>query len=477
MIFLPTSRISEIDSSLVGYITTQTNFYVSPVGSDLNDGLSAGSPFLTIQKAIDSIPTLVGGVVQINLADGTYTNSALITTPPFFARTGNSSFNTVVKIVGNLTTPANVIIRPPTATTGVFSLVGSYCYWDFDGFLIQNCGTAFSFNGSRGVIRAVNISQHRGCVTATNGSLVTSDFSASTPFVWDGVDNVAFVGITARSNSSVTISKTTTITGFSGTGRAINCDTDARVTLDQGATYTFTASTFGSRFGISGITNGIITVGGTLNISNVSTISSSTVGGIRLFASAQITFFTGATINFTNCYKAIVIEPGAIWNDLAVITVNYTTCTFKFEINHGGVANSANLVGATGSISYVAALNTNPIFGYDDRYVRVDRPTKKRTPIADIDYTVLLTDYEVSFTSLSAIRTVTLPTPSSAMTNISSGQTRYFKIKDESGAALTYPISIVVSGGATIDGQTSINLEQNFSSVVVYTNGTSYFIE
>lgn len=474
-VFNPASRIADIDNALTGYVTTQLDFYVATTGSDSNSGLSAGSPFLTIQKALDSIPTLLGGICQINIADGTYTNAATLTNSPIFGRTGNSSLNTVVKIVGNTTTPANVIIKPPTATTTCFSFTGIYCLWDFDGFLVQNCGSAFSFNNARAIFRAVNADQHRGVISAINYSIITTDSNAATPFVWTGVANVAFNGVSSRSNSSVVIAKASTITGFSSSGRAINVDTGGTLTVNPGFTHTWTAGSSGGRFGMTVGTNSTATLSGTFNISDVSTITSSTVGGIRLFAGAAITFGSGSIFNFTNCYKAIVIEPTAVWNDLATITVNYTTCTTKLEMNHGGVANSTDLVGATGGISYVAALNTAPIFGYDDRYQKVGSPTEKRTAVADANYAILVTDAIVAYSSLTAARTVTIPAVATATANITAGQVRKFVIKDESGNCSA--VNTITISGVNIDGAASYIINLPYGSVEIYTvsGGSAYF--
>ena len=90
-------------------------YYVNgATGSDSNSGLSAGSPFASIQKAIDAAQlfNLNGYTVTIIVADylaGTYA--------PFVMRPINGSGR--VSIVGNEATPANVhvrrqAVRPPT---------------------------------------------------------------------------------------------------------------------------------------------------------------------------------------------------------------------------------------------------------------------------------------------------------------------------------------------------------------------------
>jgi hypothetical protein len=83
-------------------------YYVSTTGSDSNTGLSAGSPFLTIQKAINTIYNLDlnSFIATIQLADGTYT-AGMIFNKPIVGGT--------VQVVGNTTTPNNVVISTSTA--------------------------------------------------------------------------------------------------------------------------------------------------------------------------------------------------------------------------------------------------------------------------------------------------------------------------------------------------------------------------
>lgn len=54
-------------------LAADVNYYIDPNGSDSNDGLSASTPFATIQKAVNMIPSnLNGRTATINLAAGTY---------------------------------------------------------------------------------------------------------------------------------------------------------------------------------------------------------------------------------------------------------------------------------------------------------------------------------------------------------------------------------------------------------------------
>jgi hypothetical protein len=87
-------------------LTSDRTYYVSTSGNNSNNGLTVGTPFLTIQKAIDVIcGTLDLGNynVTVQLADGTYTGT--VTLYPVLTGKG------VAKIQGNTTTPANTVIN------------------------------------------------------------------------------------------------------------------------------------------------------------------------------------------------------------------------------------------------------------------------------------------------------------------------------------------------------------------------------
>ena len=88
-------------------------YYVATTGSDANTGLAAGTPFLTIQAAINAVAAIDLSVynVTIQLADGTYTGVVSVNAP--FVGAGS------VTLQGNLATPANVIVTSTNATLTV----------------------------------------------------------------------------------------------------------------------------------------------------------------------------------------------------------------------------------------------------------------------------------------------------------------------------------------------------------------------
>lgn len=100
-------------------LTADRTYYVATTGSDSNDGLTVGTPFLTIQKALDvagSVDTAVYNIT-IQLADGTYN--------------ARNDFKTIigagtVTILGNLVTPANVVVTSPTHCFVGLNPIGNY---------------------------------------------------------------------------------------------------------------------------------------------------------------------------------------------------------------------------------------------------------------------------------------------------------------------------------------------------------------
>ncbi len=92
-----------------------------------------------------------------------------------------------------------------------------------------------------------------------------------------------------------------------------------------------------------------------------------------------------------------------------------------------------------------------------------------RTGVNDADHLATVDEYIIGYTALSAPRTVSLPTAS-----IETG--RSWVIKDESRVAGLFPIMIDPAGGVTIDGAPNYSINVNYGSIMVYFNGTNYFI-
>lgn len=128
-------------------LTGTRYYYVDPTGSDSNDGLTVGTPFLTIQKAANVIKNSLdtnGQAVVIKLADGTY--SAGVTfdglplgvgkiylwgnnTTPSNVKISTTSDNAVVAINGAVVDVRDMKIETTTIGDGLFALYGGVIYY------------------------------------------------------------------------------------------------------------------------------------------------------------------------------------------------------------------------------------------------------------------------------------------------------------------------------------------------------------
>jgi hypothetical protein len=95
-------------------LNSSITIYVSNTGSDSNNGLSAGSPLLTIQAAIDKALQLdiYPYTVTIQIADGVYTGPIEL-----------KKVSGTVVLRGNLSNPSSVVIQASNVTS-VITAVG-----------------------------------------------------------------------------------------------------------------------------------------------------------------------------------------------------------------------------------------------------------------------------------------------------------------------------------------------------------------
>lgn len=123
-------------------LTANLNLYVATTGNDsTNTGLTAGSPFLTLQKAYNFLQQnydLAGQyVATINVAAGTYT-AGLLANGPVTGATGYQ----------------NVVVNGTGAGTNVSVGSSSTCFGAATGaqYIVSNCSIQSSGSGSNGVV-------------------------------------------------------------------------------------------------------------------------------------------------------------------------------------------------------------------------------------------------------------------------------------------------------------------------------------
>ena len=160
-------------------LTANRTYYINPSsGSDSNDGLSPGAgAFATIQKGVDTVTSLDLSIYDatIQLEDDTYsiTDSDRVVLGPYVTGGG------VAKLIGNPTTPTNVLLRAEAGFTlthdsgeSMIGVIGQST-WQIGDFAVSNLNSVSGTNLNVGIgIREKSFVQ-------TVGDLVFNGSSAS----------------------------------------------------------------------------------------------------------------------------------------------------------------------------------------------------------------------------------------------------------------------------------------------------------
>jgi hypothetical protein len=234
-------------------LTADRTYYVDPLGSDSNDGLTVGTPFKTIQKAVNTVASIDLTIydVTIQLADGTYTGAAVINGP--WVGSG------VVTIKGNAASPANVIISTGSATA------------------IQ------AYNSAAVVVRDLKITNTGG---GANGLLASC--GASIEFTNLNFGAIGLAQVRAEDGAVVTATGNYQITG----GAVYHFNSTAAIIRCQSRTITVSNTpAFSNSFAFAQLA-------GTL-IANTCTFSGTGATGTRYSATANSVIFTnGASTTY-----------------------------------------------------------------------------------------------------------------------------------------------------------------------------------
>lgn len=347
-----------------------TNIYVSTLGNDSNDGETSLTPFLTLEKAFNSIPNLIGGVYQVNIADGTYQLVDVYSFKNPISSVGNSDWNSVIKVVGNIVTPGNVIIKAKDTSSTAFTIYGNSMLVDFNGIDIRDCNIGVFADGARFIFRNVNVTNY-----GTDGIVVAYQSHFNIPTGGTGVTlasngtSASSQGVLSTSDSLVLIQSPITITGFKGSGsRGLTAILNSHINLVSTATITAEA-TSGAENGILAAQYGQVVVSGTASISNIKDVTfAGSSGGIAARDSGRVSIASGSTINFTDCYNDFLVQAGSsVVETTGGSTYNHTGATNKVVVYESGVVDSANYLNG-GVIVYRALQFAGPVLGYDNRY-------------------------------------------------------------------------------------------------------------
>lgn len=258
LVTLGAAAASSVRIRLAGNIT----FYVATTGNDANNGLTVGTPFLTIQKAVDTINQsydLSGYVATIQLADGTYTSGAYIQSLP--AGVGRTA-NAPIIIKGNAATPANTVI----STTNT------------------HCVTMFG-----GIVQV----EHVKLKTTSYGNCLYSLWNAIL-VVGAGVifDTAATSHFHAEHGGLINIGYSYTIVG--GAQAHLYALNGGNIRYGGGITVTLTGTpAFSSKFAASAITSMVVAEGITFSGAATGTRYEVTINGVITVAGGGANYFPG----------------------------------------------------------------------------------------------------------------------------------------------------------------------------------------
>ena len=188
-------------------LTANRTYYVSPTGSDANDGRTAESPFATIQRAVDVVANTLdaaGFAVTIQLADGTYTSGASMR---LLVGAG------VLTINGNSTTPENVVVAVVSSTAFLSSIEGLTLSVNHLKITVATSGAAL-YATSGGTIRWNNLvfgacaSAHIYAISGRAICYGNYDISGGSAYHWYASNN----GRIEVSSRTITITNTPAFT-------------------------------------------------------------------------------------------------------------------------------------------------------------------------------------------------------------------------------------------------------------------------
>ena len=468
----------KVVSSGFDLVAAAIAFFVNyTTGNDANDGLTISTPFKTIQKAIETIPILFPGVCTINLSADNHILTAALTMPESLAKSGNSDKAVVIKFVG--ASKATTTITAASNSTNIFNCFSKNVLIDFDKVTLSGGARQINCDGGATFVRDVEFLNFftAGWTVTNNATAATVAGSPTTVFT-NAPTSTAANGIAVSAFSRFSQNTHLQFNNVRGTaGTAINISANgAFARFSAGSITVTTDAALPPRFILAFAAGSAVTIGGgaatTVSITGPIFAGVVSKGGIRTLG-GNIVIVTGTNMVITNCEKGLSIDGPTSWISSAV-PWTFTGCAIPVEIAEGAlVADTNKFSGA--AITYVESIIPTAVdsilVGYDNRFARA----MKRTAVADANYTYLVTDRMVAYTSLTAPRTVTLPAIATLTANNPANVPREIVIKDESGnCSAANPITIT---GVNIDGAASYIMNLPYGSVTLYAilGGSQYF--
>lgn len=175
---------------------------------------------------------------------------------------------------------------------------------------------------------------------------------------------------------------------------------------------------------------------------------------------------SGFAANFISQLFVYATDPRA--DAVNFLVMNWRARTDFFQFASGAFGSKTNIP------IFFSCGGADGTTNTDQFWLNVDGSIKQgygqrsgRTTVANTAYTIVVKDYLIAFTSLTATRAVTLPSAATV-------PNQHFVIKDEAGTAGTNAITIV----GTIDGANNPTvINTNYGKYRFYSNGTAFFTE
>lgn len=444
-IFFTRDPVNGILTNTPGYTTTDApltvNRYVDvATGNDGNPG-TIGAPWQTINHALAKQPQVIGGIYQINAADGTYPETVVF--KDILGNAGDLAYgNNVVKIVGNTATPGNVIIQ---SGTNPISIINSRGVLVLDGVTLDgnttSNGCVFAFNG---VFDLINVNMQNTVIGVQMNENSRGRWLAGAA---GGTIAALSTGITLSRGSSFSLQRAASITGFTGFGISVTANALFGITSSV-SSLNITAALAGGIAGIQTSTGGLLT--SSAPVVNISNMTSSGNGfGIRCINDSSMVFNDGAVITLNNCTRAGQIASKSYFQDGAAgnswIYSGGTLAEWRID--------SDALIYAPGTFS-----SANVVVGNQAGYILGTWWLKQGTITTDTTLSPQVQSVKVN--GAGPIN-ITLPLSS----NVGNGRT--FIITDISGAANTNNITLTCSGGDLINGSATFVLNTNYGSETI----------
>ena len=314
-------------------LSANQTYYVSNSGNDTTGNGTSGSPWATIQKAVNYVATTIdcsNFAVTIQLADGTY--AGVLNAAPFMGTDART-----ITITGNTSTPSNVVVNNGSGGSAFYAVN------DNAGFAVSYLKIV-SAGGGIAADQLANITVGTGVVfgacagshiSATNNAFIT--LAGNYSITGGGYSHYSAVGggeIVAGGTTAVTVSGTPAFTTF------------AQVTkggLLGFSGITFTGSATGTRFTVS--QNGTVDDGSAgLTALPGNATGTFTLGGVYGSYAASSLGMTQQTFTASGTYTPVA-------------NLQYAKIQIVGGGGGGGGTSSANsCAGAGGSGAYIEGI-------------------------------------------------------------------------------------------------------------------------